>query len=186
MRIYSHDTKGVPDPGASRSIRCNVPGDLLRYEPAEGGQSLREFLSTSLRRLEDGLRIYTYTENDCLLCYGWLVERQEKALVSEVGQEFSLPPNSAGLFDFFEFPQARGRGLFSSLLRVMLHDAARIPGTARTFVFVSADDAPLRQAIEEVGFSYECSLFEHVRLGRTRRWVQLPGAGEVHPSFRAV
>jgi CelD/BcsL family acetyltransferase involved in cellulose biosynthesis/RimJ/RimL family protein N-acetyltransferase len=186
VRIYSYDATSVPEPGGPRVIRCNAPEDLLRYQPREGRQSRHQFLSTSLQRIENGLRVYTYAENDSLLSYGWLVERQGKLFVSEVGQEFTFPPNSAYLFDFHTFPQARGRELLTQFLRTMLQDAARIPGTARTFISVLADNTPLRNAVEEVGFAHECSLFEEVRLGRARRWSRLPDASETDSTRRAA
>jgi CelD/BcsL family acetyltransferase involved in cellulose biosynthesis len=174
IRIYSRDTTGVPVSASPRLIRCNSPEHLLRYEPGESDPPLRRFLSTSLHRIEGGLRIYTYAENGSLLCYGWLVERQAKAFLSEVSQELGLPGNSAYLCDFRAFPRGRGGELFATFLRTMLHDAACIPGTVRTFVSVSVDDTTLRDAVEQLGFAYEGSLFEQVRLGRARRWSSVP------------
>ena len=111
-----------------------------------------------------------YAENGSLLCYGWLVQKEKRALVTEVGQEFGLPENSAYLSDLRALPRERGRDLFAAVLRTMLHDAASMPGTVRTYVSLSADDTTLRDAVEQLGFAYEGSLFEQVRLGRARRW----------------
>lgn len=177
MRIYSRHMTGVPDVGGRRLIRCNFPQDLLRYEPSENDPSLRRFLSTSLQRIEEGLRIYTYAENGCLLCYGWLSERGGRAFVSEVGQEFGLPGNSVYLFDLQAFPQGRGREVLAAFLRTILHDAACVPATAKAYVSVLADDTVLRDTVEQMGFAYEGSLFEQVRLGRPRRWSCVPHLG---------
>ncbi len=186
MRIYSYDAANVPDSSVPRMICCNSLEDLLRYQPAEGWQSRRRFLSTSLRRIENGLRVYTYAENDQLLHYGWLIERQEKSFVTEVRQEFNFPPNSACLFDFYTFPQARGRGLYTLSLRTMLQDAVCIPGTAKIFIAVLADNSSSRHVIEKVGFAYECSLFEQVWLGLARRWTRMPDGSGTTSSSRSL
>jgi len=179
VRVYSHEATGVPDTDGSHRIRCNAAEDLLRYAPAASDPPQREFLSSALQRMEDGLRIHTYAENGSLVCYGWLAERQERAFVSEVGQEFGMPENCAYLFDLYALPRARTPELFANLLRGMLDDAARVPGTTRVYVCVSAGDAPLQQAVERTGFAYEGSLFEQVRFGQARRWARLPARGVV-------
>lgn len=176
MRIYSCNATKVSNLSGHRFIRCNAPDDLLRYQPTEGCRSWQQFLATSLHRIENGLRVYTCTENDRLLSYGWLIERQEKIHLSEVGQELGLPPNSACLFDFHAFPQARRQRLFALLLQTMLRDSERISGIAKVFVTALADNTPLLHAIEEIGFVYVCSLFEQVRFGRARRWSRTSSA----------
>jgi hypothetical protein len=94
--------------------------------------------------------------------------------VNEVGQEFGLPRNSVYLFDLHAFPPAHSPALLAAFLRTMLHDAARVPAAAKAYVSVPADDTMLRDAVEQMGFGYEGSLFEQVRLGRARRWSCVP------------
>jgi CelD/BcsL family acetyltransferase involved in cellulose biosynthesis len=168
--VYSLDATKVLHCAGSGRVRCNFPEDLLRYPKEGGGQSRRRFLSASLVRIENGLRIYTYAEGERLLVYGWLSQKQEEPFLGEAGQGFGFPTNSAFLFDFYELSPGWGKGLWVPLLQAMLRDAAEIQGTARTFVSVPAHHTTLRSAIEEVGFHYHCSLFEQVRLGRARRW----------------
>jgi GNAT superfamily N-acetyltransferase len=184
MRIYSYDAKSVPDFNGPEMIRHDALEELLGYEPAEAWQSRQGFLSTALTRIENGLHVYTCTENGRLVHYGWLIERQERSFVSEVRQEYVLPPNSASLFDFYTFPRARGRGLYTLCLRTMLRDAARIPGTEKIIIAVLADNGPSRHVIEKVGFVYECSLFEEVRFGRARRWAHVTETGQADLSSR--
>ncbi len=178
MRIYSYDAVKVPGCIDSEIIRCNALDDLLCFKPVDAWQSGQQFLSTSLHRIENGMRVYTAADNGCLLHYGWLIERQKNSYMSEVGQEFSFPPNSACLFDFFTCPHSRGRGLYTLSLRTMLQDAARISGTDKIFIAVLADNVPSRHVIEKVGFTYECSLFEQIHLGMARRWCRLQKPNE--------
>jgi len=184
MRIYSYSPTNVPDFGGLQLIRCNAPEELLRYRPAEGRQSRHQFLSTALHRIENGLRVYTYSEDGHLLCYGWLSEGEEKLFLNEVRQEFRLPPKSVCLFDFWMSPQARGQELYTQFLQTVLQDLAHVPGTVK--ISVLADNIPLRNAIEDVGFAYECSLFEQVRLGWARRWSCLPDSSDTNSSFRTI
>lgn len=169
MRVYSYDVAricGVVD----ETVRVNAIDDLLGYEPVEGWQDRQRFLSAALARLRKGVRSYTCAENGRLLHYGWLIPRQEVSFVSEVGHEYAFPPNCSCLFDFYTFPEARGRGLYYRTLRRMLADAAKIPGTEKVFITVLADNGPSRHVIEKVGFDYECSLFERIRFGQAARW----------------
>lgn len=186
MRIYSHDATSGQGLSGPVLVRNNALDDLLRHQPAGGFPSSRQFLSTVLYRIESGARIYSCSEDNRLLSFGWLVERQEKFLVSEVGQELVLPPNSACLFDFFASPQAQQRELLTPIVWAMLRDVAGMSGVSRTFIVASADDTPLRQAIEEVGFAYECSMFEEVVFGRSTRWSVLTSSSRTSLSWRTV
>jgi CelD/BcsL family acetyltransferase involved in cellulose biosynthesis len=182
MRIYSRAAAGVAHSNGSRAIRCNFPEDLMRYAAADCDPPPRQFLSAALHRIEEGLRIYTYAENGSLLCYGWLRESQGRAFVSEVGQEFGLPRDSVYLFDLHAAPRAHSRELLAAFLGAMLGDAARESASAKAYVSVPADDAVLRDAVEHIGFAYQGSLFEEVRLGRARRWscMQAQTGGALH------
>jgi len=109
-----------------------------------------------------------------LVHYGWLIERQRKSYISEVGHEIYLPPDSAVLTDYYTHPAARGQGLYRQSLKQMLHDAALIPGTKHIFIAVLANNRPSRHVIEKVGFTYQFSLFTKKVGGRARRWDNAP------------
>lgn len=174
MRIYSYDAAKALDLDVPGLVRRDALQDLLMYQPVEGWQPRESFLSTSLSRIEDGNHVYTYAENGRLLHFGWLIERQSRSFIAEVCHEFIFPPNSARLFDFYTVPEARGHVLYTLFLRTMLYDAARIPGMEKVYIAVLANDDPLRHVIENLGFTYEGSLFEELWFGRVRRWSSTP------------
>jgi RimJ/RimL family protein N-acetyltransferase len=132
------------------------------------------FLKRVLKGLEHGNHVYTFVEEGRLVHYGWLIERQQKSHLSEVGHDFYLPPDSAVLTDFYTHPAARGKGLYQQSLRQMLHDAALIPGTKHIFIGVLADNGPSRHVIEKVGFEYRFSFFARTFGGKTKRWTDAP------------
>lgn len=177
MRIYRYAASQVLEYKEHNMILKDRIADLLSYRPAERWQSKSRFLSTSLKRLEKGLHVYTCSEKGRLLHYGWLIKRQERSLLREVNQEYHYPPNSACLYDFYTFPSARGRGIYTSSIRKMLSDAARIPGTEWIYSAVLADNYPSLHVIEKIGFCHVDSLFEDVRFGRARQW-NVPTAGK--------
>ncbi|NNE99625.1 MAG: GNAT family N-acetyltransferase [Pyrinomonadaceae bacterium] len=170
-RMYSFDLQSLGSLEDPKQMNVDSVSDLLKYKPVEGWQDTpSQFHQKVLRNFEQGIHSYTCVENGKLLHYGWLVERQEISQVTEVGQEFTLPANTAVLFDYYTDPEGRGRGLYQNSLIQGLHDAARIPGTERIFIGVLADNAASRYVIEKLGFKYEGSLFKKTVLGRISKW----------------
>ena len=165
VTVYSYEAGKVQGIHMPTTIHRDVLEDLLGYEPAGTWQSRQRFLSTSLARLRDGHHVYTYVEEGRLLHYGWLAERPDQSLLSESCQPFAFPPNSAYLFDFYTFPQARGRGLYTHCLQKMLFDLTHIPGMDKIYIAVTADNRPARYVVEKMGFTHELSLYETVRSG---------------------
>ena len=176
-RVYSHEVATATHPDGPPLIRRDALEDLLDHHPGEAWPSRQGFLSAALDRIEDGQHFYTYTEGGRLLHLGWLAERPTEALVGRAIPGFRLPPDSALVLDLDTAPEARGRGLGALSLRAMLRDAARIPGTERAYIAVPADDGPARRVVEEVGFTYERSLLEETRFGRSRRSTVPPATG---------
>ncbi len=175
FRIYSLDAEDIGLTSSVELMNRNCIDDLLMYDPVESWQPTpSEFHRHAIDRFTQNLSVYTFSENGKLLHYGWLVERQDKSFLSEVGQYFYPLPNSALLFDYYSHPGARGRGLYQSSLRQMLRDAARIPNTERIYIGVLADNGPSRHVIEKAGFKYQYSFFKRVRLGTVQTWSTAP------------
>lgn len=171
FRVYAYapqDVRKLPRPQSM--IRDDVRS-LLAFEPMADYQTQQGFFERALHQLEAEQHCYTLVENDCLVHYGWLGLRQQKARLSEVGQEFIFDePDNAVLYDFFTHPQARGRGFYQQALYQILHDVAELPDIKKIYIMVLADNAPSRHVIEKVGFTYESSLFRQKRLGKTLTW----------------
>ena len=176
-RIYALDTRQIsmtPMPTVPE-MRRDCIADLLKYDPTESWQpTVSQFHREALKRIERGYSVYTFVERERLLHFGWLIRRQEKSFLSEVGQDFYPAPNTVMLFDFHTHTSARGRGLYQQAIREMLQDAARIAGTTLVYISVLADNAPSRHVIEKAGFVYQFSFFREVRCGRVRRWSNAP------------
>lgn len=175
MRIYSYDVERARQLNVPQLMNRDCLPDLMAYQPVEAWQMrFSKFLNRVLAGLEAGNHVYTRAEDGCLVHYGWLIERQRKSHLSEVGHDFYLPPESAVLADFYTHPAARGKGLYQHSLRQMLHDASLISGTKHVFIGVLADNIPSRHVIEKVGFDYRFSFFASTIGGKTKRWSTAP------------
>lgn len=171
FRVYVYlpaDVQHLPRPQVMSTDSLDA---LLAFQPMAEYQTQQGFLARALHQLEAEQHCYTLVENDCLIHYGWLGLRQQKARLSEVEQEFIYDePENAVLYDFFTHPQARGRGLYQQALYQILHDAAAVPGVRKIYIMVLADNGPSRHVIEKVGFTYQGSMFRQKRLGKTTNW----------------
>lgn len=175
FRVYTFGIERVGELSDLRLMQRDNIEDLLAYKPVEAWQPpVSTFMREALERLSTGCHVYTRAENDTLLHYGWLIERQAKSYLSEVGQDFYPLADSALLFDYYSHPQARGKGLYRASLCQMLRDAAQIPGTKRIYISVLADNYASRHVIEKVGFIYEYSFYSQKKLWKTRRWSDAP------------
>ena len=175
MRIYSYDVELARQLSVPQLMNRDCLRDVMAYQPAEAWQlRFSAFLNRVLTGLENGNHVYTHAEEGRLVHYGWLIERQQKSHLSEVGHDFYLPPESAVLADFYTHPAARGKGLYQHSLRQMAHDASLIAGTKHIFIGVLADNIPSRHVIEKVGFDYRFSFFARTIGGKTKRWTNAP------------
>jgi GNAT superfamily N-acetyltransferase len=170
LRVYAFDLRQSPAAPDTHFRRDAIP-DLLCYTQADRRLPERfAFLGAALARLEDGHHAYTLVLNGVLAHCGWMIDRQETATLSEVGQQFDLPPGSAMLYDFFTHPLFRGRGLYRAALSRMLADAARLPDATHACITVQADNGPSRHVIESLGFRLVSRLHRRRLLGRVRAW----------------
>lgn len=160
MRIYDFDVERIAAISNPHLMNHNCVEDLLKYEPTESWHlTASAFHQLVIERLSEGIHVYTKVEADKLVHCGWLIEKQEKSFIPEVNQHFTMPPGSAVLFDFFTHPQAKGKGLYQSALKQILHDVRNIPNTRQVYIAVAADNFASRHSIEKVGFEYKCSLY---------------------------
>jgi RimJ/RimL family protein N-acetyltransferase len=170
-RMYSFDVEKVSQLENSPVLKVDYVPDLLKYKPVEGWQdTISQFHQKVLRRFEAGTHSYSFADDETLLHYGWLLERQKVSNVYEVGQSFELPENTAVLFDYYTHPQARGQKLYQKAIIQGLHDAAKVPETKQVFIGVLADNLPSRHVIEKLGFKYEGSLFQETHFGVIKKW----------------
>lgn len=152
-QIYCYQAEAVrtDDPD---SFNRDCLEDLLLFQPVPS-HSRQEFLSQCLSRLEAGQHVYTSVEQGRLRSACWLVERQEKLVLTEQ-QEYALEPESALIHDYYVDPIGQQQGYSRLLLKQIVNDALFIYGAKQVYTTVVADD-PLRETIEATGFTCQPS-----------------------------
>ncbi len=171
VRVYKMDSEKIRDLPKFNLMKRDCIEDLLKYEPVEGWQfTVSEFHQVCHKRFESGNHSYTLAENNKLLHYGWLVEKQEISNVYEVKQELKLPPNSSVLFDFFTHPESRGKGFYNNSMCQILHDTIQNNETKQVYICVLADNLTSRSVIEKLGFNYQGSLFHETKFAKVKKW----------------
>jgi RimJ/RimL family protein N-acetyltransferase len=123
--------------------------------------------------------LYTLVQEDRLLYYGWLVDRQERSEDPQMGQVFFPPSHSSVIFDCFVHPVARGQGLYQRALLLMMEDARDIAAAAQVCMGAFADNVISRHVLDKLGFHHIGSMILMRRFGlRCRSAVALA------PEFR--
>lgn len=144
--------------------------DLSLYRADPLGPSKEERLQQWRGRFARGEHSFTLADGGELVVWGWIIERQARAHMSEVHQDFDLPPNSAVLYDFYVAPGKRQSAHYQAALLQALRDAALVPGTEQIIVSVDgADEAP-RWWVERMGFQHFCSLYYSRTLWWSKTW----------------
>ncbi len=174
LRVYRHTKDSAAAYGRQGEAKRDDLNQLLQ---CGGSPAAQEFLKTVLGRLERGEHVYTFAREGQLLHYGWLIESQTSAFMTEVQQSFHYPEGSAVLYDFYTEVNARGQGLFQMSLQQMLHDIQTLHGVRYIYCTVLATNRPSRHVIEKLGFSYQCSLGFSKTFGRRRHWRSAPCDG---------
>jgi CelD/BcsL family acetyltransferase involved in cellulose biosynthesis len=130
--------------------------DLLLFQPVLS-QSRQEFLSQCLSRLEAGQHVYTLVDQGRLISTCWLIERQEKSVLTKLEQEYVFEPESALIYDYDVDPSSQQQGYSRLLLQQIVNDALFIYGAKQVYMTVLADD-PLRETIKTTGFTCQQSI----------------------------
>lgn len=141
-KLYCYRAKTIKAGSQATSIKRDSVEDLLKFQSTDSNQTYQQFLSICLERIEAGEHIYTWATNDCLLCCSWLVERQDKFIFTEFGQEYIFESESAFIHDFYfhsivsdDMPSK-----FQALLEQMLDDAVSIYGAKQIYMTALAND----------------------------------------------
>jgi len=176
MRIYRLTIDESRQYAANGKMKKNSISALLKFKPIESWQNKQLFSLSALERLENGEYCYTFSTDDELLHYGWLIESQQESFVTEVKQKYTFPPKSAVLYDFYTSPTARGQGLYQENISHMLSDLSTSRDIEYIYISVRADNKPSRHVIEKLGFKYQESLFSYNFLGFTKKWSECDSA----------
>lgn len=160
VRIYVFAAGTAPLGEQPRLLSKDCLNELLLFRPIASGQTRQNFMIQALNRIENGNHVYTYVKQDRLVYVGWVMVHQEKFFFPEVEQEFCFPPGSVLFFGFYTHPTANKPHVYPSSLRQMLQETIALSDTKQVYIAVPSNDRSLQQTVEEVGFTYECSLFK--------------------------
>lgn len=177
MRIYALETRNVQRMEQMSLMNRNCLAELLNFEPGGVWHARQDFLAESLKRIEKGHHFYTRSENGKLVQYGWLFYNEKGSASPQSFQEFRVPARSVILYDFYTHPRSQGRGLYFAALRQMMNDAAHISDAHHIYAVLSPNNKSEYPPIEELGFSYQGSMFRATRLGRFFKWTTVLEAG---------
>lgn len=176
-RVYRIDLSNFTAmPTTDIEFSRNNMADLEKFQPTERWQNRSAFLNQWQSRLRAGSTVYTRSDDTTLLHFGWLTPRIRRSLFTEVGQAFCYPHGSAGLWDFYTHPPARGRGLYQANLVTILGDIAKSKNCRFAYIGVLADNLASRHAIEKLHFEYRGSLIRRQILGSACGWSSFPAA----------
>lgn len=184
LRVYAIEIRNVPGAKNPLMARDRLV-DLLDFEPAVG-HPRQDFLAESLKRIAKGHRCYTRVENGRLVHCGWLAEVPDTTSSPEMARGFRFPPGSVVVYDSYTDPGSRGRGLYTSAMRQMLHDAAQIVGAKQVYVAVKSDNQVARHVVEKLGFSYLGTLVRSMRFVASDHWVKELSGEERKPAVKWV
>jgi len=123
--LFAADVHCAPVPAPN--IRRDDLKDLLAYT----GPSRQRFMSTALRRIEEGQHVYTRVENGRLTQCGWLIETPDEQTVAQILPRLAVPPRHALALDLQTFGKVASP---LALLRAMRNDAAGVDGVDRLIV----------------------------------------------------
>jgi len=176
LRVYRYPLDESPRVPRPTIFRRDCLDDLRFYERSSKEQHpAAAYRTMAGERMAQGFHLYTFVEDDRLLHYAWLIERQTRGEDGWVDQVYFPPPGTAVCFDHFTHPAARGRGLYFQALCLLLHEARDLAGARQAYVTVFGSNRPSRHVIEKVGFQHEGSLFKQRRLLWSTRYAVSAG-----------
>jgi RimJ/RimL family protein N-acetyltransferase len=169
IRVYRLSLEPAQDPPRQTTFKRDHLEDLLLYDEAgRSGLSKQAFLADALERLERNEHVYSLASGGRLNYCSWLAEQASEIALSKAGLRYQIPEKSAALYHFSASPVAGGEDLFEPALRQMLADLRQSEAIQQAYVFILADNAPARQAVEQLGFEYQRSVFYTRILGASR------------------
>jgi CelD/BcsL family acetyltransferase involved in cellulose biosynthesis len=177
--VYAYDLKRASDLSDERQVRKDHIPDLLIYQPTESWQpEVNKFFKHSLDSFGAGNHVYTYSDGELLVHYSWLIEDPGHPTLAGVEAELGLPADCALIADFHIIPHMRKKALCITSLTQMLRDAAKLSGRKLVYICIPEHKSYLKQAIEDLGFSYQYTHFRKTMLGKVTHWNSTVRAGD--------
>ena len=132
--------------------------DLHRIEDVGYPPAVRRQLS---ERFANGAALWLFKLEDKLAGFGWTLSGKTME-----PHFFPLGRNDVHLFDFFAFPEYRGRRINPSLMRHILNNLA-LEGKARVFIEAAEWNTAQLHSLERMPFQQLGHARKHSLLGRT-------------------
>lgn len=150
--------------GAATVNRDGVQDLLLYRATRDFPMEQTQFWRLAARRMENGSHFFTSVVDGVLARCCWAADSPNRVILSELGQEFKLPPHAAVLYGFYGEPN---RPWLEQVL-------AEVSANREVREIYIAADSSLRGEVEKWEFEYWGSMFERRRFGRIRRWESGP------------
>ncbi len=115
----------------------NALTDLLKIDERDTGGLRCQFMAAAMRRIEAGLQVFTFVENDRLAHVCWWGTSAAAGGIAELLPGFHLPERAAIVLDCLTLPHARHRGVATQAMRFMRQIAMESEGAIER-VFVAA------------------------------------------------
>jgi hypothetical protein len=154
-------------------------GHLLLYEPSGADDLPKDkFIHAALARLGTGHHFYSRADENRLVAWCWLKDREGTLDLGHAGGEVPLPAGSAVMTGLAV--SAAGHtspDAYRAALAEVLNEAANIPQTQQVVLRVSRTSAGLCRAAESEGFTLWLRAFRRRILWRSRCWRTGPVGG---------
>ena len=164
--LYAVHATHVPPPVTANEFSRNRIEDLEAFQETERWFDRRQFVDEALRRIDQGMQLYTCVRDGVLLHFAWMVPRQSETTFTYVHQQHRFEPGTAVLFNAYTHPRARGQGLHERSMRRRIADALALPGTSQVVAAFESTNHVSRGVAERCGMQPEIVFYERIRLGR--------------------
>lgn len=150
--LYRREVSAISPQSKWLPLQKNSLKDLLCYHSSETWATRREFLSEAMRRFEVGQRVYTYSEDNCLMYCVWLSNKNVEIRTGGLSLDTDLADNIQLL-----------QGLYCNVLvgeHNLIHFIESVIAEIRNdkaefclYAFADIREAKIVHALEKTGFT---------------------------------
>ena len=171
LRIYLFPFSYISKLPQVNKFNKNSINDILLYKQTSLSQPTRKnFLKIVEKRLNKGMSVYTYAEDNILQSYMWVDPNPQTYYGSGVDQEVLAIPNSVYVQDAYTNPFVRAKGIGQAGFCQLAHDVAKFHNKNCLYLAVFGTNAASRHAVEKLGTQLKTSYFCKTRFGFRKTW----------------
>jgi GNAT superfamily N-acetyltransferase len=150
-----------PAPADLRALSVDLD-TLLTAQFFDSEEDRADLLRAAFARFRNGDKCYVAVVGGRLAGYGWSAAGRA-FIMTEIDQALPVAADECLLYDFFVFPQWRGRGYYGVLLRSI----RSLNAHKRHWIFAQTGNTASIRGIQSAGFVHAFRLGRRVLLGRT-------------------